>query len=112
MVEARSWFVDSGLQSRFRIIAPAGLQRMDDLVPRKLCTVHASAPCANHEESGLPQTFSLSEKKWPGLAMALEILHGSFVGFGCLEGFEGSQIAALVGLGILFARIEAELSGL
>jgi len=44
--------------------------------------------------------------------MALEILHGSFVGFGCLEGFEGSQIAALVGLGILFARIEAELSGL
>lgn len=106
------WVVGSGLQSRFRIIARDGYQLMDDLAPRELCWSTHPPFTTNHKESGHPRTFSLSEKECPALTLAFEILHGSFVGFGCLERFEGSEIAALVGLGILFTGVEAELSGL
>src|SRR2546421_5589645 len=41
-----------------------------------------------------------------GSACALEELDGAFVFFGCGERFEGAEIAAFAGFGILLARVK------
>jgi len=43
--------------------------------------------------------------------MMLEVLHGFFVGLGCLPGGKGSEIATLSGFGIFLPRVQTILAG-
>jgi hypothetical protein len=40
-----------------------------------------------------------------------EVLDFAFVPFGGLSGFEGAQVAASSGLGVLFSRVKAKFTG-